>query len=105
MDVPLETLAAADQFYGALLLDERGKYAEARVVAEQARTKIYTPESLSCSDTQVVKAIDLFASSAGPIVDLASGMGYLVEEMAKNSFNPSSLQISVSEYCGASIEI
>lgn len=82
MDVPLEMLAPADQFYRALILDERGKYAEARAAADMARTRVYTPEYLSCSDAQVAKAIELLANSEGPIVDLASGMGHLVEEMA-----------------------
>jgi uncharacterized protein YbaR (Trm112 family) len=88
MDVPLETLAPADQFFRALILDERGEYAQAKIAAELARTKLYTPEYLACSDSQINHAIEHLSSSADPIVDLASGMGHLVEEMARGLTQP-----------------
>jgi len=82
LDVPLEALAPADQFFRALILDERGEYAQAKVVAEAARSGVYTLEYLACSDRQIEYALERLAVSDGPIVDLASGMGHLVEQMA-----------------------
>lgn len=88
MDGPLGTLVPADQFFRALILDERGEYAQAKVAAQSARARIYTPEYLACSDNQINHAIEHLSSSAGPIVDLASGMGHLVEEMARRLTQP-----------------
>ncbi len=86
--MPLEKLAPADQFYRALILDEHGKYAETRAAADVARPRIYTSEYLACSDAQIARAIELLASSEAPIVDLASGMGHLVAEMANRLTQP-----------------
>ncbi|NOZ28556.1 MAG: methyltransferase domain-containing protein [Chloroflexi bacterium] len=83
MEVPLETLSPADQFFRALILDERGEYAAAKVAAELARTRAYTSEYLACSNSQVNHAIEHLSSSDSPIVDLASGLGHLLEEMAR----------------------
>lgn len=88
MDVPLETLAPADQFFRALILDERGEYARAKVAADLARTGVYTPEYLACSESQINYAIERLSASAGPIVDMATGMGRLVEEMARRLTQP-----------------
>ena len=88
MDTPLETLAPADQFFRALILDERGEYAEAKAIADMARAGVYTPEYLACSESQINHAIERLSMSAGPIVDLASGLGHLVEEMARRLTQP-----------------
>jgi len=88
MDVPLETLAPADQFFRALILDERGEYAQAKVAADLARTGVYTPEYLACSENQINHAIERLSASTGPIIDLATGMGRLVEEMAHRLIQP-----------------
>ncbi len=88
MEAPLETLSPADQFFRALILDERGEYAAAKAAAKVARTGVYTSEYLACSDNQIKQAIEHLSSAAGPIVDLASGLGYLVEEMARRLTQP-----------------
>jgi len=88
MEVPPETLSPADQMFRALILDERGEYAAAKIAAELARARVYTPEYLACSDGQVQQAIEYLSLSAGPIVDLASGLGHLVEEMARQLTQP-----------------
>jgi uncharacterized protein YbaR (Trm112 family) len=88
MDAPLETLTPADQFFRALVLDERGEYAQAKAASDLAMSGLYTPEYLSCSDNQVNFVIERLAASDGPIVDLASGRGHLVEEMARRLSRP-----------------
>ncbi|MBU0495582.1 MAG: methyltransferase domain-containing protein [Chloroflexi bacterium] len=88
MDVPLETLAPADQFFRALVLEERGDYAQARAAKELANIKIYTPEYRACCESQFDHVIERLSTSGGPIVDLASGQGYLVEELARRLDRP-----------------
>jgi len=88
MDVPLETLAPADQFFRALILDERGEYVQAKVASDLARSRLYTPEYLACTDSQINHAIERLSTSAGPVVDLASGLGRLVEQIARRLTRP-----------------
>ncbi len=62
LDVPLEALAPADQFFRALILEERGEYAEAKIAADMARSGVYTPEYLACSDRQIEYALERYPS-------------------------------------------
>jgi len=82
MDVTLETLSPADRFFRAMVLEERGRFAEARAVAELARSRLYTPEYLACYRSQIDHLIGRLTTMDGPIIDLASGRCELVEEMA-----------------------
>jgi len=88
MDVPLDTLAPADRFFRALVLEERGAYAEARIAEESANEGLYTPEYLACWDSQCTYVVNRVAEANGPIVDLASGRCYLVEQMARQLDRP-----------------
>jgi uncharacterized protein YbaR (Trm112 family) len=88
MDTPLETLAPADQFFRAMVLDERGEYAQAKAASDLATPGLYTPEYLSCSDNQVNFVIERLAASDSPVVDLASGRGHLVEAVARRLSRP-----------------
>ncbi|NIN67769.1 MAG: methyltransferase domain-containing protein, partial [Anaerolineae bacterium] len=88
MDVPVEALAPADRFFRALILDERGEYARARDVADEARLGLYTQEYLACSDRQIEYLLERLSVPDGPIVDLASGIGHLLEAMARRLTQP-----------------
>lgn len=87
-DVPLDTLAPADQFFRALLLEERGKYIEAQIAEASAHKGLYTVEYLNCWHSQFDYIVEWLSTTAGPIVDLASGRGYLVEKLARKLKNP-----------------
>lgn len=88
MDVPLETLSPADQFFRSLILDERGQFEQSKASAEAALPRIYTPEYRACSESQINYVIAHLATGDGPIVDLASGLCHLVEEMAHRLSRP-----------------
>lgn len=88
MDVPLDTLAPADQFFRALMLEERGEYAEAKAAEDVANARLYTPEYMACWDSQYNHVLEYLSASDGPIVDLASGRGYLVGELARKLERP-----------------
>ncbi len=83
LETPLEALSPADQFFRSMILDERGEFGLAREAAEIARAGLYTREYLECSERQIDFAIQLLSASTEPVVDLASGMGHLVERMAR----------------------
>lgn len=88
MGVPLETLAPADQLFRAMVLDDRGEYDQAKTASDLAMPGIYTPELLSSSADQISFAIEHLGAADGPIVDLASGGGTLVQEMASRLSRP-----------------
>ena len=85
---PLEQLAPADRFFRSLVLDERGEYAGASAASESAMSGLYTPEYLKCLESQSSHVIESLGGSSGPVVDLASGMGFLVRRMAMRLRRP-----------------
>jgi len=88
MGVPLEALAPADQFFRALVLEERGDYALARAAADAAYPHLYTSEYRACHESQFAHTLARLSASDGPIVDLASGRGGLVERLAREAGRP-----------------
>jgi len=88
MEVPLDALAPADQFFRALVLEERGKYTEAKTAEDLANKGLYTPEYTNCLNSQLDYVIEWLSGTDGPIVDLASGRCYLGEKMARRLKRP-----------------
>ncbi|HLO33112.1 MAG TPA: methyltransferase domain-containing protein [Anaerolineales bacterium] len=88
MEVSPDTLAPADRFFRALVLEEQGHYFEARVVEASANLGLYTPQYMNCWDSQMDYVVEWLDTTEGPIVDLASGRGYLVEKLARRLKNP-----------------
>lgn len=88
MDVPLASLGPADQFFRALVLEERGDFAQAKAVADVAHQRLYTPAYRYCHERQTRYIVERLAGSPGPVVDLASGRGALVETMARQLTRP-----------------
>jgi uncharacterized protein YbaR (Trm112 family) len=88
MEVPLDTLAPADQFFRALVLEERGNYVEAQIAEDSANKDLYTPEYINCWNSQMDYVIERLSGTDGSIVDLASERCYLVEKMARRLKRP-----------------
>ena len=88
IDVPLDSLAPADQFFRALVLEERGDYAGAKAADDLANAGLYTSEYLACWESQLEAVLERLSRSYGPIVDLASGRCVLVEELARRIDRP-----------------
>src|SRR5262245_12002314 len=88
LDVPLETLAPADQFFRALALEAQGDYAEAEKASSMAWPKIYTPEYLDCYHRQEDYIVEWLSAEQGPIFDLASGRCNLAILLAQKLDQP-----------------
>jgi len=87
MESPLDTLDPADQRFRANVLEERGQLDEALAVRAEA-TPVYTAEQLTASEDQTEYVLRFLEASEGPVVDLASGGGALVEEIARSLDRP-----------------
>lgn len=88
MDVPLEALGPADQLFRAMVLEERGDFSGAELAEDMAHKGLYTSDYLECWKSQVDTLINAVKDAEHPIVDLASGRGYLVEELAEKTTAP-----------------
>ena len=88
MEVPLDTSAPADQFFRALVLEERGNYIEGQIVEDSANKDLYTPEYTNCWNSQLDYVVEWLSTTDGPIVDLASGRCYLVEKLVRRLNRP-----------------
>jgi uncharacterized protein YbaR (Trm112 family) len=90
LESPLEDLNPTDQFYRAMLLDSQGDFQAADLAQEASHTGAYTQDYLRCWQKQF-DYITTYLSAVGPdipIVDLASGRGYLVDYLARRIDNP-----------------
>lgn len=83
MEVPVDKLAPADQFFRALVLEEHGNFIKAQVVEASANKDLYTTEYTNCWNRQLDYTIERLSTTDGPIVDLASGRCYLVEKLVR----------------------
>lgn len=88
MDVPLDTLSPTDQFFRASVLVERGNFSEAQLAADVADKGLYTPELIHCRNSQLDYVVEWLSATKGPIVDLASGLGYFVEKVVRELKRP-----------------
>lgn len=83
LDTPLESLAPADQLFRSMVLEARGQYVEAQQAADLAWPGIYTPEYREGWQRQMEYVLERLSAFDGPVIDLASGRGYLVEQMLR----------------------
>lgn len=88
MNAPLAALNPADQMYRALVSEERGDCAQAKIARDLANSRMYTPEYTRCWESQVNYVIEHVSGLDGPIVDLASGECRLVEMLARKLKRP-----------------
>jgi uncharacterized protein YbaR (Trm112 family) len=88
MDGPVEKLAPTDQQFRAMVLDERGQFAEGRKTEELANTNLYTSEYMAAWNSQFEYVLESLRAFRGPIVDLASGRCYLLEKIVRQLQRP-----------------
>ena len=88
LDSPIESLNPADQLFRAFALEEKGQFAAAREAQNIAFQGVYTAAYTQCWQSQADYVIARLTETTGPIVDLASGRGYLVERIARELNRP-----------------
>ena len=88
MVLPIEELGPTDQQLRALVLDERKQFGEARRVEAISHRGLYTPEYMDCWESQMLYILEALQGMDRPVVDLASGRGYLVERMLDAGVHP-----------------
>ncbi|MCJ7656835.1 MAG: class I SAM-dependent methyltransferase [Candidatus Atribacteria bacterium] len=88
MDTPLNDLNPADQYFRALILEEREQYVLAKATIDLAQSKMYTPEYLKCFNSQINYLIAQVSVFNSPIVDLASGRVEFAEIMLRKLKQP-----------------
>lgn len=75
----------ADQFFWGMVLQEQGRFKEAEVVMRQAERGLYTPAYLEGMERQINHVV---RRATGPVVDMASGRGVLVERLLRSGIKP-----------------
>ncbi len=88
MTPPAESLNPADQFFRAMVLDARGDFSGAKAIEQVALHEMYEPAHRDCQESQLAYVVNELAKGEGPIVDLASGRGYLVEALLAGTHRP-----------------
>ena len=88
MDGPPEQLAPADQLLRSLVLGDRGAYGEAKTLYELALSRVYTPQYLTCLNSEIEQLASSLSPSSWPLVDLASGRGTLIEMLVQHIEQP-----------------
>jgi Methyltransferase domain len=74
-----ESLAPADAFLRALVLEERG---EADGAVATAFRRLYTPTALACQEEQLDTISRIVGSEDGLVIDVATGRGMLLERLS-----------------------
>jgi len=82
MGSPLSGLGPADLFLRAMVHEERGEAAEAAEAREMALPEMYTEDYHRCLESQTDCLLERVSENGDLVVDLASGMGALVERLA-----------------------
>lgn len=81
LESPMGTMNPTDLFFRGLILDGRGQYQEAKVARDRALAGSYSAEQRACVESQMGFVRRAIAGRAGAVVDLASGMGALLEAL------------------------
>ena len=88
MDGPAEALAPVDQYFRADVLEKRGDFAAAQELEELANKGLYTQAYMECWNSQYEFVLKWLSTTDVPIVDLASGKGYLVARLIRELQRP-----------------
>jgi ubiquinone/menaquinone biosynthesis C-methylase UbiE/uncharacterized protein YbaR (Trm112 family) len=82
MNTPINILAPTDQFFRALVLEENGLYIEAKEIERLANSGLYSNQYQYCWQKQIEYILAQLSDNKAPVLDIASGRGYLIERMA-----------------------
>lgn len=85
MEGDLNKLSPADKFIKASVLENRNQLDDSAKLFKIAKNGLYTNEYISCWNKQIEYLYDKLCASNEPIIDLASGRGYLIEELARKT--------------------
>lgn len=79
LESPMESMNPTDLFFRGLILDSRGRYQDAKAARDLAFAGSYSAEQQACVRSQMDFVKREVGRSTGPVIDLASGMGALLE--------------------------
>lgn len=88
MGAPITDLGPADCFIRCMVHEERRQWDQAKQAFDLAQIGLYTDEYQACQRSQIDYILECLKDGSEPIVDLASGRGYLVEQMLRNTKRP-----------------
>lgn len=81
-------LSPTDLFLRGQLLEQRGAPVRGRQLQAQAELALYSGEYLAARQAQISHVVEACQAGEGPIVDLASGLGALVEALLRGTARP-----------------
>lgn len=87
MSTPEEELSGADYWAKGTYFESKGQYEVSSKMFEKAFEKIYTADYINGWDSQKNYIVKSITDSSKPVVDIASGKGYLVEKLLKETDN------------------
>lgn len=79
VESPTGSMNPTDLFFRGLILDSRGQYRDAETARSLALPRSYSAEQRACVRSQMDFVKRQVSRGTGPVVDLASGMGSLLE--------------------------
>ncbi len=85
LDEPFDRLGPTDLLVRAMVHDAHGDFGAAKAAADRAEEGLYTPEYLAASRGQMRHLQERLEGRPGPVVDLASGRGSLLEFLLPGS--------------------
>lgn len=85
LDSPIDELEGADLLVRGMLLEAQHDFVGAKSVLDRAIERLYVPEMRSASERQFHELLARLAAAPGPVVDLASGRGSLLEFLLPRS--------------------
>ena len=87
MNTPEEELNGTDYWYKASYYELKGDYAISSEMFEKAFQKIYTEDHIKAWNSQMDFMVQSIKDSSKPVVDIASGKGYLIERLLLGTNN------------------
>jgi hypothetical protein len=88
LETPLEQLAPADAYLRGSVLEERAGFDAARETYAFADEGLYSADVRAARDASLARVVDVVRAGDGPIVDVATGRGTLLERLLRGAERP-----------------